>query len=110
VDHDGFALTSDISGAGSDRILSVRLAGAIDMDACAKLTDELVGTIRLTDAPRVVIDLGETDFIDSHCVGMLVAGFDAARLSGRGFALARARGVVRRVLEVSGLATLLKRD
>ena len=110
MDHDGFGLTSDITGAGDRLILNLRLTGAVDMDACAKLTDKLVDAIRLTDAPRVVVDLDGTEFIDSHCIGMLVAGFDAARLSGRGFALTRARGVVRRVLEVSGLVTLLRRD
>jgi anti-anti-sigma factor len=55
----------------------------------------------------VVVDLDRTTFIDSHCVAMLVTGFHEARDAGRGFALVRARGVVRRVLEVSGLAMLL---
>ncbi len=110
MDHDGYALDAAVTGDGADRVLRLNLAGAIDMDACADLSGELVEAVQAGDAARVVIDLDRTTFIDSHCVAMLVASFDAARQAGRGFALVRAHGVVRRVLEVSGLTTLLGGD
>ncbi len=106
--HDQYAMESDLVGSAPDQALRLSLVGQIDMDAAEKLTDDLLDAVRLTDARRVVVDLDRATFLDSRGISMLVAGFDATRAAGRGFALARAHGVVRRVLEVSGLATLLR--
>jgi anti-sigma B factor antagonist len=59
---------------------------------------------------RVILDLTELDFMDSMGLKFLIDGRDAVRQRGVEIALAYGEGVVERVLTVSGVATLFKRD
>jgi anti-anti-sigma factor len=53
-----------------------------------------------------VVDLQRTEFLDSHGIAGLLAGFEAATSAGRRFSVINAKGVVRQVLEITGLAEL----
>lgn len=85
-------------------VLRVDLAGDFDMSVAAELSDALVRAARAPGVRRVVVDLGRTAFLDSHGVAGLLAGFDAAVLAGRHFSVTNAEGMVRQVLEITGLA------
>ena len=98
------------SGAATGGVLRIHLSGEIDFEACEELGGPFLRTVRGCDAERVVVDLGATTFIDSHCVAMFLAGYDAAHRGGRGFALVNAHGLVQRVLDVAGVAALFPRD
>ena len=52
----------------------------------------------------VEVDLRHTAFLDSHGIAGLLAGYEAATLAGRGFRVVNAAGMVRQVLEITGLA------
>ena len=88
-------------------VLRVDLTGDFDMSVAAELTDALVGAARTPGVDRVVVDLRETEFLDSHGVAGLLAGFEAASAAGRRFGVTNAQGMVRQVLEITGLAEVL---
>jgi anti-sigma B factor antagonist len=110
VDHDRYALTWSVADVGGDRVLRFALVGEIDMAACKELSADVVSVIVGGEADRVVMDLAATVFLDSRGIALLIAAWQAAREAGVGFALVNATGVVRRVLEVSGLMVLLGGD
>ena len=85
-------------------VLHVCLAGDFDMSVAADLSDALVRAARAPGVQRVVVDLHRTSFLDSHGIAALLAGFDAASRAGRRFTVTNARGMVRQVLEITGLA------
>jgi anti-anti-sigma factor len=89
---------------GPGGVLRVRLAGDFDMSVAAELSDALVHAARAPGVRRVLVDLRHTEFLDSHGIAGLLAGFEAANRAGRGFGVINARGMVRQVLEITGLA------
>jgi anti-sigma B factor antagonist len=94
----------DISSElGPGGVLQVRLAGDFDMSVATELSDALVRAARAPGVRRVLVDLRQTDFLDSHGIAGLLAGYEAAGRAGRGFGVTNARGVVRQVLEITGL-------
>ena len=89
---------------GPGGVLRVGLAGDFDMSVAAELSDALVRAARAPGARRVEVDMRHTDFLDSHGIAGLLAGFEAAGRAGRAFAVTNAHGMVRQVLEITGLA------
>jgi anti-anti-sigma factor len=90
--------------------LRVGLAGDFDMSVATELSDALVRAARTPGVDRVVVDLRRTAFLDSHGIAGLLAGFDAAVLAGRRFSVTNADGMVREVLEITGLAEVFADD
>jgi len=91
-------------------VLQVCLAGDFDMSVAAELTDALVRAARTPGVRRVTVDLRHTEFLDSHGVAGLLAGFEAAARGGRSFSVTNPRGMVRQVLEITGLAEVFLDD
>ena len=79
----------------------VALAGELDLYN-AKAVREALMQETIRDAERVVVDLGEVEFVDSTLLGVLVEARTQIP-NRRAFLLARPVGEVRRALEVSGL-------
>ncbi|WP_344936475.1 STAS domain-containing protein [Actinoplanes nipponensis] len=88
-------------------VLEVGLAGDFDMSVAAELSDALVRAARAPGVRRVVVDLRHTAFLDSHGIAGLLAGFEAAAQAGRQFSVTNAAGMVRQVLDITGLAEVL---
>jgi anti-sigma B factor antagonist len=79
----------------------VRLAGELDLYTVGEVRTALAQAVE--HAPeRLVVDLGEVDFLDSTALGALV---EAGRGLEMRILLAAPRPEVRRALEVSGLAS-----
>jgi anti-anti-sigma factor len=95
-----------IEVAGSARLV---LRGELDA-ASAPAANRALLELLEGGSGRVTIDLRELDFMDSMGVKFLIDGRDAARQRGVELALAYDEGVVERVLTVSGVATLFKRQ
>jgi anti-sigma B factor antagonist len=92
-------VTSVATEAGT---VTVALRGEVDV-----LTVDQV-RVALTEAVEqrpqsIVVDLAALAFIDSTGLGALVFGFQRARDTGIGFALAHPSGTVRQILVLSGL-------
>jgi anti-sigma B factor antagonist len=79
----------------------VRLAGELDLYNAQVVRESLAGAC--SDSPeRVVVDLGEVEFIDSTALGVLIEA--RTKLNNRrGFLLAAPGLETRRALEISGL-------
>lgn len=84
----------------------LRLAGEFDLNSCDSLREELSKALADSAGSGVVVDLSKATFLDSEALNALLSGFTAAQDADIGFRLTGATGVVRRVLEISGVADL----
>ena len=89
-----------VEEVGTARV--VRLGGELDLYNAAQVRTALADAC--AQAPeRVVVDLGEVEFIDSTALGVLIE--TRTKLANRGGLLLAAPGLeTRRALEISGLA------
>lgn len=93
----------DIAGP-KDGLATVRLGGSLDIGAREDLRD----AIAQVSADRVIVDLGHVRFIDSEALAGLIEGFLRARKAGAEVRAVNARGIVLRVLEVTGTMELFQ--
>ncbi len=91
-----------------DGVLRVRLSGDFDMNVGAELSDTLVDAANNPDVTLVVVDLERTKFLDSHGIAGLVAGYEEAARAGMRFTVVNAHGMVKRVLDITGLSEVLQ--
>ena len=81
-------------------VLSVR--GEVDVYTCPALREELYRLIE-TGAPRVVIDLGSMDFIDSSGLGVFVGALKRIREQSGELELRNLPPPARKVFDITGL-------
>lgn len=86
-----------------DRLHVMHLYGELDIAVAGRLKEALVGVGRST----VAVDLGRLDFIDATGLAAILSARDAIVADGSAFRMWGARGIVRRVFEVTGLVCLL---
>ena len=79
--------------------------GELDLFTSAELTRALREHER--SSRRLVLDLSKLRFVDSAGLALLIAQHRRAQHDGTEFAIANARGDVRRVLAISGLDRVL---
>jgi anti-anti-sigma factor len=84
----------------------ISVDGALRVPDESRLTSRVHAALR-SGARRVRLDLSRLTSIDAAGVGELVAAFNATRAAGGVLDIAHAGGRVRRVLEVTGVYTLL---
>jgi anti-sigma B factor antagonist len=91
-----------VEEVGTARV--VRLGGELDLYNSAEVRSALVDAC--AQAPeRIVVDLGEVEFIDSTALGVLIE--TRAKLDNRGGLILAAPGLeTRRALQISGLEKL----
>jgi anti-sigma B factor antagonist len=87
--------------------LEVALAGELDMAAAFRLEPELDRLLAPGEVRRLVLDLAELTFIDSAGLGALLAIHDRAQELDIEFLLANPSDPVRRILDLSGTASVL---
>lgn len=85
----------------------LRSRGRLDMVAAPRLRALVTETVS-GGSPRVVVDLGETSFIDSSGLGALIAGLKTARQAGGDLRICGAGEQVRMVLELTQMHTVLR--
>lgn len=85
-----------------DGLATIRLGGSLDIGAREDLRDAIGGIAATT----VLVDLGAVRFLDSEALAGLIEGFLKARESGVDIRAVNARGIVLRVLEVTGTLEL----
>lgn len=85
----------------------IDVAGEIDLATCSQLETELLAAIEAPVRPKQIrIDLAAVTFIDARGVAVLVDCCSAAQRRGVDYAVQNARGIVLRVLDILGLASL----
>ena len=85
---------------------TVRVAGEVDRDNAAELTDAMLGAVRRTGS-AVVMDLAKVPFLDAAGVRALVAVHEAARVRGVTVTVTGLQPHVREVVAIAGLRALL---
>jgi anti-anti-sigma factor len=88
-----------------DGVVYLRPAGAVDVSDVDSL--EQAQRAALTVARRVIVDLEKVTFLDSTGVAVLIAGYRTARSRSKDYRVINPRGVVRRVLDLTGVLTTL---
>lgn len=85
----------------------VQVTGEVDLDTAAVLKEQL---LRLAEAGTglVTVDLAETDFIDSTGLHALVVAMRQLRIHGGDLVLRSPSRNAARVLELTGLSTVVK--
>lgn len=86
----------------------IRTSGRLNMVAAPKLRDLVARVVRQDGRSHIVVDLSDTDFIDSSGLGALIAGLKTARAAGGDLRIARAQAQVLTVLELTNLDQILR--
>jgi anti-sigma B factor antagonist len=81
----------------------VTVAGEIDMATAAELGECLVGT-----QGHVIVDLRGVSFLDASGIGTLASARNQLLETGGDLRLRKPQGMVRKVLEVTGLASWIE--
>jgi anti-anti-sigma factor len=85
---------------------TISLSGELDLATAAEVQRELE-RVEATDAESIVLDLSELTFMDSTGVRLLVTAHARARADSNRLALLRGGRAVQRILQLSGVDTLL---
>lgn len=105
-------MTSDETGGGyegfsafwdeDDRAAILRIKGDLDLSASSALRACLQDEVSL-NGPPIVVDLSAVPFVDSTCLGVLIAALREAKETRGTLRLAAVRPRVRRALEIAAL-------
>jgi anti-anti-sigma factor len=94
--------------AGDAGEVVLRVLGELDINTEPALTTALREVIESSPGQEVVVDLAELSFIDSSGVRALLEGSDRATRRGTRLRARNARGIVARVLYLTGVDELLE--
>lgn len=87
----------------------VLLYGEIDLPVRDKLRNVLAGVVA-TGVGTTELDLHEVTFLDCSGVGEFIRAHTDARKRGQTLTVSRPRGIVRRILELTGVLAVLTAD
>lgn len=102
-----FTVEARDTDAAGRRAVVLRLGGAIDIGVRDELTTTLTEIVG-GDCDHLIVDLSGVVFIDSEGLGGLLEGYTAAEKKGVLMTATGAQGVVWRVLQITGLLTVLQ--
>jgi anti-sigma B factor antagonist len=100
----------DVHADDTERVV-VAVSGEVDLASRDRLQSAIVTAIgEAGPGHNVIVDLSETTFLDSTGIGVLVRGSQAADAAMVDYAIAGATGMVRQVLELTGVLGALTAD
>ncbi len=88
-------------------VVTVHLGGDLDVDAIDPVRKALASAFDTADATALVIDLAQTEFLDSTALGTLVGAYRTAGARGWTFRVVNLQGQVERLLAMTGTLDLL---
>ncbi|MCC2672545.1 MAG: anti-sigma-factor antagonist [Armatimonadetes bacterium] len=91
----------------SEGVVVLRLGGELDLLAASEFKEQLARV--LPGAERLVIDLGDVQFIDSAGMGLLCSAMKRMHAGGKECQFVNAHGQPLKLLQISGLAATGKR-
>jgi anti-sigma B factor antagonist len=91
----------------STGLARIAVLGEVDLSNAATLTEAMASTYTNSVTKAITVDLAELAFLDSTAIAALLNARRAASAQGVPFTVVNARGMVRRVLEVTGVLTVL---
>lgn len=93
--------------AAGDGAAVVTVAGRLDMVSAPRLRSTVTDTVE-DGRSRVVVDLGETTFLDSSGLGALIAALKTTRQAGGDLRIARVGEQSMMVLELTRMTSVLR--
>ena len=87
--------------------LLVRLAGEFDLGSADKLRRELDQTIEEAQIRHIIFNLSDTSYIDSSGLGVMLGRYKRIAQFGGKMAVVTPQPQVKRILELSGLLTII---
>jgi anti-sigma B factor antagonist len=107
TDHEELQ-TLDTVGISQDRGSAlVSFSGELDISTAPDMRQAFMDP-EVTSASKVQVDLTRATFLDSSAMGLIVAACKRVRNTGGAFGMTCPDGVVRRILEISGLIEYLQ--
>ena len=88
-----------------DRV-TVRAQGEVDIDNCQRFGDALLA--EAAAGVKVRVDLSEVGYMDSSGLRSLLSAKAATEAAGGTFTLSAASSIIRRLLEITGLAGMIE--
>jgi len=92
--------------AHKDREAEARISGALTFDDHEVFRD-LLDSLLAAERKWLVLELSDLQAIDSGGIGMFLIADDEAKKQGARLKIRGAKGLVRRILELSGIDTLI---
>jgi anti-anti-sigma factor len=90
------------SRSDADGVLTITVAGEVDMATVDHLTDALREAVIRSDATAIIVDFAEVTFCDSSGIAALDEAYGAATARPIRLRVINVRPAVRRVLEITG--------
>jgi anti-sigma B factor antagonist len=97
----------------SDRhgdVLTIAVAGDVDVSTSPIVDEAISQALAASGVATVCVDLSAVEFLDSSGIAALIAGRRGADGQGVGYRVEGAQGIVRHVLELTGVWDLLCGD
>jgi|KBSSwiStaDraftv2_1062776.scaffolds.fasta_scaffold143332_4 anti-sigma B factor antagonist len=91
----------------NDAVMRLAVVGEVDVATCGALSDAIHEAIVADRIAELIVDLDKVTFLDSSGVRALLTGLKLAQTQGAGFSILNARGVVRGVLDITGVLAAL---
>ncbi|WP_432824593.1 STAS domain-containing protein [Dactylosporangium sp. CA-092794] len=96
-----------LPGEGGGLRVVVRLLGVVDLATEPRLRQALDRALAVPGAAEIVVDLDRLTLLDSTGIAALVSAYRSAAAQGAVLSVANAQGMVRRVLEITGVLKTL---
>jgi anti-anti-sigma factor len=87
----------------NDGVIRLAVAGEIDLATCQPLSAAIREAIVSDRVAELIVDLDKVAFLDSSGVRTLVEGMRLAHVEGVTLSVMNARGIVREVLDITGV-------
>lgn len=95
-----------ISTRKSNNVLIVMPSGRLDTHTSPE-ADQLIASVIEQGETRILVDFGQTDYISSAGLRVLLKATKQLKQAGGAFGLCNANEQIREVLEISGFATIM---
>jgi anti-sigma B factor antagonist len=86
-----------------DGVLCIELMGEVDLATVDALQAQIAAALNTHDVTAVVVDLAGVTFLDSTGISALLKGRRSADEHAKGYWIDAAHGMVREVLDISGV-------
>lgn len=96
-------MTVSISTEWQGPDATVLVSGEVDLAAGPAVDAAIAAALRTAGAGSVMVDLTDVAFLDSTGISLLIKGRRIGDATGVGFRIRGARGLVRDVLEMTGV-------
>jgi len=99
-----------VASGGPDGSRTLTIGGEIDLAGIDALREAITTAVERDSVRRLTLDLDEVTFLDSSGIGTLVSGRNLAIGHGAVLSVVNATGMVRAVLELTGVLAILSPD